>query len=83
MSDKEQRIREIAYFIWEEEGRPDGLADQHWRSAEAIVKSLESGDSAGGEPAKDAPADYMTPLSALTRGPSSEGAGRSAKSAGR
>ncbi len=27
---KEQAIREMAYFIWEREGRPDGRAQDHW-----------------------------------------------------
>jgi len=28
-------IREIAYFIWEREGRPDGRAQDHWLQAVA------------------------------------------------
>jgi hypothetical protein len=26
----EQGVREAAYFIWEQEGRPDGRAQSHW-----------------------------------------------------
>jgi hypothetical protein len=26
-------IREAAYFIWENEGRPDGRAEEHWTRA--------------------------------------------------
>jgi hypothetical protein len=29
----EHRIRLRAYEIWEEEGRPDGRAEDHWRMA--------------------------------------------------
>jgi len=29
--EKEQAIRERAYAIWEEEGRPDGKRLDHWR----------------------------------------------------
>lgn len=29
----EHRIRLRAYEIWEEEGRPDGRADEHWMMA--------------------------------------------------
>ena len=29
----EDRIRLRAYEIWEEEGRPDGRAEEHWRMA--------------------------------------------------
>jgi hypothetical protein len=33
----EERIRAIAYAIWEEEGRPDGRAGEHWRMACELV----------------------------------------------
>jgi hypothetical protein len=33
MPDKEHTIRETAYFIWEQEGRPDGRAHDHWLRA--------------------------------------------------
>ncbi|HSV00978.1 MAG TPA: DUF2934 domain-containing protein [Roseiarcus sp.] len=36
MNDREDRIREIAYFLWLEEGCPDGEADRHWSTAEAM-----------------------------------------------
>ncbi|WP_245571224.1 DUF2934 domain-containing protein [Neorhizobium alkalisoli] len=32
--DKEQERRERAYRIWEAEGRPEGLDQDHWRRAE-------------------------------------------------
>lgn len=31
--DLEQRIRERAYEIWENEGCPEGRGDEHWRLA--------------------------------------------------
>ncbi|MGE7368961.1 DUF2934 domain-containing protein [Neorhizobium sp. NPDC001467] len=34
MDDREQQRRERAYKIWEDEGRPDGAHDDHWRRAE-------------------------------------------------
>lgn len=34
MVDKEQQRRERAYKIWEDEGRPEGAHDDHWRRAE-------------------------------------------------
>lgn len=43
MVDREQRIRERAYSIWEHEGRPDGQAERHWRMAERAVEELEEG----------------------------------------
>jgi hypothetical protein len=37
MTDDDQPIRELAYRIWEEEGRPEGLADQHWAMAQRML----------------------------------------------
>jgi hypothetical protein len=31
---REERIRELAYFLWEREGRPHGRAQAHWFRAE-------------------------------------------------
>ena len=35
--DQEQRIRAIAYSLWEEEGWPEGRAEAHWLQACEIV----------------------------------------------
>jgi len=43
---REQAIRERAYAMWEEEGRPDGKDLDHWYRAEAEIDS-------SGEYAKD------------------------------
>lgn len=47
---RESRIREVAYFIWESEGRPDGKAERHWAEAEERLDSgaghRTSGDGA-------------------------------------
>ncbi len=37
----QQRIRERAYFLWEQEGRPDGLAENHWQEAERDLREIE------------------------------------------
>jgi hypothetical protein len=37
--DREHRIRELAHAIWEQEGRPEGQAERHWRMAEEAVKA--------------------------------------------
>ena len=39
MSSREQRIEEIAYRLWELEGRPEGQSDRHWHAA---VKAFEA-----------------------------------------
>ena len=36
---KEERIRAIAYAIWEEEGRPEGRAEEHWFRACELVEA--------------------------------------------
>ena len=41
--DRESRIRERAYALWEEAGRPEGEHDAHWTAAE---REIEKG---GGE----------------------------------
>jgi len=56
--DQEQRVRERAHQIWEEEGCPDGRAKEHWARAcrELGVKpnsdgpgiSVVAGEGAGG-----------------------------------
>ncbi len=41
--DTEQEQRERAYKIWENEGRPDGQHDDHWRRAEQPHETTEQG----------------------------------------
>jgi Protein of unknown function (DUF2934) len=40
--DGEQAIRERAYAIWEEEGRPEGRHLDHWVRAEAEINRSSS-----------------------------------------
>jgi hypothetical protein len=35
---RQERIRERAHRLWEEEGRPEGRADAHWLAAEAMER---------------------------------------------
>jgi len=39
MDTLEQRIRARAHELWEEEGRPEGRAENHWAQARALVAS--------------------------------------------
>lgn len=34
---REDMIRDRAYAIWIEEGRPEGMAEEHWRQAADAV----------------------------------------------
>ncbi len=47
--DIENRIRERAYEIWEEEGRPEGREAQHWQQAAGEIADAqrESRETAG------------------------------------
>ena len=49
MDDREQRIREIAYFLWEQEGYPDDRAEEHWAAAEAVVDAQDAEPKDGEE----------------------------------
>ena len=54
MLDREQRVREIAHRLWEEEGRPTNQEKRHWAAAEQIFDS-EGANGAGLElPSEDA-----------------------------
>ena len=39
MTDRDDRIREIAYFLWLDEGCPEGEEERHWTTAEALLES--------------------------------------------
>ena len=42
-TDLEARKREIAHRLWEENGRPDGKAEEHWAQACLILMDLGAG----------------------------------------
>ena len=35
---KEKRIREEAFLLWNADGRPDGMAEQYWDRAMAVIE---------------------------------------------
>ena len=41
MSDTDDRVRARAHQIWEAQGHPDGLADEHWAQAQAEIAALD------------------------------------------
>ena len=49
----EQAIRERAYAIWEQEGRPDGKDLDHWLRAEAEIIAATEGRASRSLTAKD------------------------------
>lgn len=38
----EEKIKELAYAIWEQEGRPDGRNEEHYFRAKQILEKRES-----------------------------------------
>ena len=44
--DLEQQKQLIAYQLWEDEGCPEGKADDHWQQACLVVMTLSEGETA-------------------------------------
>jgi hypothetical protein len=55
MPDREERIRERAHQLWEQEGRPDGRDADHWERAAREVDAEDRSLDVGTTPAKTAP----------------------------
>jgi hypothetical protein len=62
---REQTIRDVAYAIWEAEGKPQGRDAQHWRMAEERVAA--SGGKEPGAKAKP-PAKVAAKAAPPTKG---------------
>jgi hypothetical protein len=61
MTDRNDRIREVAYFLWLEDGCPEGQAERHWSTAEALLASDEfERKQIEGEPPGDPAGDSQT-----------------------
>lgn len=65
MDEREHRIRERAHRLWEEEGRPEGRAEDHWFQAREIV-AIEEGRREAFRPVDAAEAPPVEPIEALT-----------------
>lgn len=64
MSDDEERIRELAYQIWQSEGCPEGQHDRHWEMARRLVETSQHAQSGAAEDAPPAkPASTRKPRS--------------------
>ena len=61
MTDRNDRIREVAYFLWLEDGCPEGQAERHWSTAEGLLASDEfERKQIEGEPPGDPVGDSQT-----------------------
>ena len=45
LQSREERVGQLAFQIWEEEGRPDGKSEEHWYLACLIVDGEAAGTS--------------------------------------
>ncbi len=71
---RNQRIRELAYLLWREEGCPEGEAERHWFAAEALYeaedaerKTAEGKPPGDGERSATAPAPKRKPTASRSR----------------
>jgi hypothetical protein len=51
--DESQRLKVLAYRFWEQEGRPEGRAEEHWKQAQRQLE-LEFRIGCPDEPAPEA-----------------------------
>ncbi len=49
--DKEERIRQRAYALWEQEGRPEGRQEEHWQRARDEIEAEGMGQEGFGSAA--------------------------------
>jgi hypothetical protein len=49
MDEREAKIRERAQKIWEDEGRPEGSHEEHWRRAEEEHEASEQANTDEGK----------------------------------
>lgn len=71
MNERDTRIREWAYRLWEEEGYPHGRDGEHWFRAVAIVMEEDGLPEAGSEAEAVADAE-LAPESEATPEPATE-----------
>ncbi|MBZ9963402.1 DUF2934 domain-containing protein [Mesorhizobium sp. BR1-1-2] len=53
--DRQERIRNRAHQIWQEEGQPAGQHERHWQQATADIDQEDAGSSAVKKAARKAP----------------------------
>ena len=45
-TEREERIRALAYRMWEHDGRPTGQDDYYWQKAEDRINAEDAADAA-------------------------------------
>ncbi|MBV9750394.1 MAG: DUF2934 domain-containing protein [Acetobacteraceae bacterium] len=66
-------VRARAHLLWEQEGRPEGKAEEHWRRAASLVESERDAGPAPANPAQTEIADEDTGARRLRKAPTSPG----------
>lgn len=56
--DDSRRVRERAHRLWEEQGRPEGLATDHWHQAEREIREEAGQGAVEGEGSYTGARDY-------------------------
>ena len=62
-TDRDEAVRVLAHKIWEDEGCPDGRADDHWLRAITLIDSIETPAKKPAAPKAKAPAKKKASLS--------------------
>ena len=54
VDEREERIRRRAYQLWEEDGAPDGRAEEYWHRARQLLENERASPSESGPEARRA-----------------------------
>jgi Protein of unknown function (DUF2934) len=60
---RDEAVRILAHKLWEEEGRPDGRAQDHWLRAISLIDSIDAPAKKPSAPKAKAPAKKKSSLS--------------------
>jgi Protein of unknown function (DUF2934) len=72
MTDRNDRIRELAYLLWLEEGCPEGQSERHWQTAEILFESEGEHNRIEGDPQGETGDDLSAASGAQVRGATSQ-----------
>jgi predicted flap endonuclease-1-like 5' DNA nuclease len=67
MEDMQDRIREVAYLMWESAGRQHGMATEYWHAAEREVRSAFEAASESMKPSAPAPKPEPKPAAPVAK----------------
>lgn len=67
MTDREKKIRDAAYRLWQEAGQPEGAGDRHWLEAEKMIHDAEETAASARKPKRTAKAE--APLASADKKP--------------